>query len=83
MAGISAWRANDVVAYDLMRESATTLMALLSQSAASGLGAERSRAEIAQLRREVLSVDGFSRDAVATLAVQIETRMRSFSEVPR
>lgn len=69
MAGISAWRVNDVVAYDAMRESATTLTALLLGAAHHEL--DVAQADVAQLRGDVLAVDAYDRAAVAVLSARI------------
>ncbi|WP_409047881.1 hypothetical protein AB2L57_01065 [Microbacterium sp. HA-8] len=68
---------NDVVAYDAMRESATTLIALL-------LGATRhdpdlAQTDVAQLREDVLAVDAYDRDAVNTLSARINSRIADLS----
>lgn len=80
MAEISAWRVNDVVAYDVMRESATTLTALLVEDA--NFGAARVdivTAEIAQWRHEVLTVPAYDRVAVTALAERIDSRIAELS----
>ena len=76
MAGISAWRANDVVEYDAMRDDATKLVALLLRESSSGLSVDPSGAdEIRELRRDVLTVDGGRRAAVSALAARIRNRI--------
>ena len=80
MAGISAWRVNDAVAYDLMRESATVLISSLVRLAdrdASGSGQFRS--EVADLRRRLVSVDAYDRAAVTVLTRAIEGRIDELS----
>lgn len=73
----SPWRANDVVAYDLMREAATRAFALLHTVArAGGAEADAARDELARLRRDVLAVDAYDRAAVGALAFSIHGRMR-------
>lgn len=76
VAGITAWRVNDVVAYDRMRESASALTSLLLQSS-SATTEERSgaRTELAQLRHDLLSLDGYDRVAVGELAARIDNRI--------
>ena len=84
MAGISAWRANDVVEYDAMRESATMLTAvLLKASNAGAAGGREMQADIAQLRMDVLAVDGYDRAAVAELAARISSRIAELSGATR
>lgn len=80
MAGISAWRVNDVVAYDLMRESAIVLTAQLLQSTHRGSSEpDFARADAARLRHDVLTLDGYDRAAVAALATQISDHIRELS----
>lgn len=74
---ISAWRVNDVVAYDAMRGSATTLTALLL--GATHREQDVTRADIARLRGDVLAVDAYDRAAVAALAVRIDSRIAGLS----
>ncbi|MEV4775978.1 hypothetical protein LTA6_001878 [Microbacterium sp. LTA6] len=77
MAAISAWRTSDAVTFDVMRESATTLIALLLRSGAQDpRTADHARAEIAAWRTDILTVDAYDRAAVAALATRIETRSR-------
>ncbi len=83
MAGTSAWRVNDVVACDAMRESAATLTALLLESAHAGsLEPDEAQVEIAELRRAVLTVDAYDRAQVAELAVRISSRSLELSGAP-
>ncbi len=77
MAEISAWRANDVVAFELMRESATTLTALLLRSPKVA----NANNEVADLRSSVLSVDGHDRAAVAALAASISDRIHELPDL--
>lgn len=76
MAGISTWRANDVIEYEAMRDSATLLMALLLQE-----NYETVPGDIAQLRNDVLAVDAYDRAAVAELAAGIRSRIVELSRV--
>lgn len=81
LAGISAWRANDVVAYEAMRESATTLSALLLRASGGDPTAPSSfEAEVKTLRDAVLSVDGYDRAAVSALATRIHDRIAELTE---
>jgi hypothetical protein len=68
----AAWRANDVVAYEAMRESSTTLTALLLHTS---LAPPDAHAEVVQLRQDVLGVDAFDRAATAALANRIAARI--------
>lgn len=81
LAGISAWRTNDVVTYEAMRESATTLTALLLR-ASSGDPTTNSSAtiEVRELRDAVVGVDGFDRAAVSALAAHIRRRIAELTE---
>lgn len=77
----AGWRVNDVVANDVMRESATMLTALLLR--ASNDDSARSAAldsEVRQLRHSMLSVDSFDRAAVASLTDRIRVRIRELTE---
>lgn len=76
VAGISAWRVNDAVAYDAMRESATLLTSLLLRASREGaLLPPQADSEITQLRQAVLGVDGYDRAAVSSLAARIADRI--------
>jgi hypothetical protein len=72
LAAPAAWRANDVVVYDAMREASTTLTALLLHTSPSPSDAH---AEVVQLRQDVLGVDAFDRGATAALANRIAARI--------
>ena len=80
MAELSGWRVNDVVAYDVMRESAVALATLLVRETRTASEPDRARGELAQLRQDVLTVNAFDRAAVAALAAQLEHRTRKLSE---
>ncbi|WP_344780370.1 hypothetical protein [Microbacterium kribbense] len=67
---------NDVVAYDRLRAAATSLTALLLGSA---LPHDVARAEVIQLRRDLLAVDGFDRTAVDELAGRVSERIRDLA----
>lgn len=81
MTEVSAWRANDVVEYDAMREFATMLTALLlrksSDDPSSALAAS---AEVRVLRQDVLGVDAYDRAAVSSLATRIGSRIIELRE---
>jgi hypothetical protein len=76
----SGWRVNDVVGYDVMRESAVALATLLIRETRTTSEPDRARGELAQLRQDVLTVDAFDRAAVAALAARLEDRTRKLSE---
>ena len=80
LAEVPAWRTNDVVAYDAMRDSATTLTALVLHSSNSGTPTgHKVPDDIAQLRKDVLEVEGYDRAAVAELAARIRSRIAELS----
>jgi len=84
LVSMSAWRVNDVVAYDLMRAAATRLTAmLLSWVDADPEGSASATEEVAQLRHDVLTVDGYDRAAVAALALRIDERIESLARGSR
>lgn len=73
----SPWRVNDVVAYDRMRDTATTLWGLLQVSVrGAGPEAHSAREERTALHREVLGVDAYDRNAVAALMERLQDRIR-------
>lgn len=81
MGASSAWRANDVVAYEVMRESATTLTALLLGSSSNDRSTfVEAGAEATQLRSSVLGVASYDREAVSTLADRIHGRIKVLTE---
>lgn len=76
VARISAWRVNDAVAYEAMRESATLLTSLLLQASVVYSGPSATAiSELQQLQRDVLDVDGHDRQAVNALADRIAIRI--------
>lgn len=76
LAEMSAWRVNDVVAYDRLREAATSLTAVLLSSALPG---DAAQAEVIQLRRDLLAVDGFNRADIDELAGSVSERIRDLT----
>lgn len=76
---MSVWRTNDVVAFDVMRASATTLAALLVNAARSASEPDGAREELARLRRDILTVDAYDRAAVAALGARVDVRIRQLS----
>lgn len=72
---MSVWRTDDVVTYDVMRNSATALTARLLRSVEVDPRAiDRIRPEVAAWWDAVLTVDAYDRAAVAELAARIDTR---------
>lgn len=73
---MSAWRVNDAVAYEAMRESATLLTSLLLQSSLERSGPSAAAlSELQQLQRDILDLDGHDRAAVNSLADRIVIRI--------
>lgn len=71
----STWRANDAVANDAARESANTVIAVLLRLSDHGmLDSEEALAEVANLRRELLQLDGFDRNAVDSVRKRFDQR---------
>lgn len=66
------WHINDVVAYDAMRELSSSVQALLVDREREG--DETARAELLELRRTTLTVDGYDRDAVDAFAKRLQAR---------
>ena len=76
----SAWRANDVVAYETMREAANTAIALLLRLSDEGaILPGRAHSEAAEIRRELFQVDGYDRDAVNAARAALEERIAALS----
>lgn len=83
MAG-DPWRVDDVVAYDVMRESATVLTSLiLGVPGDDQSQTDRAVTEVIELQNSVAAVDGHDRNAVAELHEIIADRITSLSEVRR
>jgi len=79
----SAWRVSDAVAIEALREDSTTLMSLLlALSRSDGPGAATARQELDEVRRDVLSVDGYDRRTVEALTVQFRERIRVLRSAP-
>lgn len=70
-AGPSAWRVNDAIAYDEMRDRAIALASQLLQRAQQG---SASLDSVISLRVQANAVDGFDRAAVDRLTVELESR---------
>lgn len=76
MADISAWRVNDVVAFEAMRESATMLTALLLHGSTDGRQTLSGAIdEVTKLRESVLKTHSDDRAEVSRLAKSIERRI--------
>lgn len=83
MAESSPWRVSDVVTYERMREAASALTNLLLQSIEwDPSSADDVRREIAERRREVLSIDGYDRASVVALSKRVVSRIQELSEAP-
>lgn len=70
-AGQSAWRVNDAIAYDEMRDRASALASQLLQRARQG---SASLDSVISLRAQANAVDGFDRAAVDQLTAELESR---------
>lgn len=70
-AGQSAWRVNDAIAYDEMRDRASALASQLLQRAQQG---DASLDSVISLRAQANAVDGFDRAAVDRLTAELESR---------
>lgn len=70
--GQSLWRVNDVVAYDVMRELASAVQSRLLELARGG--DESARAELIDLRRTTIAVDGYDRAAVDSFMQRLQQR---------
>lgn len=82
MAGTSAWRVSDVVEYNLVREVGVALSCALLEALRRDLSpANAVRVELMSLHREVATVDGFDRAAVADLMSRLETRLAELTAV--
>ena len=76
----SAWRANDVVAYDAMREAANTVIALLLRVADSAaIDDTGAVVEAAAIRQQTFHVDGYDRAAVDAFRERLEDRIVELS----
>ncbi|KHK98848.1 hypothetical protein LK09_08245 [Microbacterium mangrovi] len=72
----SAWRPDDIVAYEEMRDLAVeTQTLLIDRARRGGQDAEDSRAEASNLRHETLAVDGFDRSAIDEQTRRIAQRL--------
>ena len=70
-AGPSAWRVNDAIAYDEMRDRASSLASQLLQRAQQDSAPLDS---VINLRAQANAVDGFDRAAVDRLTAELESR---------
>lgn len=68
----SMWHVNDVVAYDVMRELSGSLQARLLEQARHGDSS--AQAELLDVRRATLAVDGYDRAAVDSYAQRLRLR---------
>ncbi|MDL9978592.1 hypothetical protein [Microbacterium candidum] len=76
----SAWRTNDVVAYDAMREAVNTAIALLMRLADEGAMLQRiANEEAAEIRREMLLVDGYDRTAIDAARATFDARVANLA----
>ncbi|KQP73514.1 hypothetical protein ASF40_20490 [Microbacterium sp. Leaf288] len=72
----SAWRANDVVAYDSLRETANAAIAILLRLSTTGAMSETESLSAArEIRQGVLGVDGFDRAQVDWQRALLDERL--------
>lgn len=72
----SAWRANDVVAYDGLREAANAAIALLLRLSTTGtIDESEAIAASAEIRQSVLGIDGFDRAEVDSHRTLLDERI--------
>lgn len=73
------WHVNDVVAYDAMRELSVNVQSHLLDRERDGDGS--ARAELLEIRRATLAVDGYDRDAVDAFSQQLQRRDAELARV--
>lgn len=79
----SAWRANDIVAYDAVREAANLAIAAVLRLADEGaILHDRAVAEASVILRELLAVDAFDRPALDSLLERFRKRAAEYSGLP-
>jgi len=66
------WHVNDVVAYDVMRELASSVQARLLDRVRAG--DESARTDLLEVRRTTRAVDGYDRSAVDAFTQQLQSR---------
>lgn len=77
----SAWRANDVVAYDAFREVGNTAIALVLRLARDGvITTDAALSEAADIQRELLEVDAYDRAALDAAHRELDKRVRGLRE---
>ena len=79
----SAWRANDIVTYDAVREAANSAIAAVLRLADDGaILPERAIAEASAIRSELLEVDAYDRSALDVLLERFKSRAAEYSGLP-
>lgn len=79
-AAASPWHVNDVVAYDAMRQLATTVQARLVEQERRGSGT--ARAELLEVRSATLAIDGYDRAAVDDYTQQLQRQAANLARTP-
>lgn len=80
----SAWRANDSVNFDLARDAVNTAVAMLYRLVDEGaLSLDTANSEVAVMRRALLTIDGFDRDAIDSFSRRVSTRLESLEGTAR
>lgn len=79
----SAWRVNDIVTYEAVREAASAAIAAVLRLAADGaLLHQRAVAEASAIRRELLDVDAYDRSALDAALERFRDRAAEYSGSP-
>ncbi|HWV36302.1 MAG TPA: hypothetical protein VNZ55_11765 [Thermomicrobiales bacterium] len=79
----SAWRANDIVTYDAVRDAANAAIAAVLRLADDGaIVHTKAVAEISTIRRDLLLVDAYDRCALDALLERFTNHTAEYSELP-
>ena len=82
--GRSAWRADDVVAYDAMREEANSAIALLLRlSDSRAIKADQAVSEAIDIREMMSDIDGYDRAAVDSARARLADRVTELTDKQR
>ena len=79
----SAWRANDIVTYDAVREAANSaIAAVLRLSDDGAILPERAIAEVSAIRSQLLEVDAYDRSALDVTLERFRNQAAEYSGSP-